>query len=199
MKIVDPSIEILSFTPDMEKLIERAGRVCWKSEEKITEDSHVKFIKMLKSKNHFSVLEHGHITVWISCDRGVSHELVRHRIANFSQKSTRYVSYVKREIAFINPKVAFDMTSEMYDTWCKAMALSEDLYIEMVKQGATPELARSVLPNSLETEVVMTANVREWLHIFDLRTSASAHPMMRHTMKLVQDEFKQKFPVLFGE
>lgn len=201
MKIINQSFEILSFTNNLEKIIEQAGRVCWKSEERMCEGSEKVFIESLKNKNHMSVFEHGSITVKIICDRGVSHELVRHRIASFSQESTRYCNYSKNkfdnEITFIDPYTAFQNNSGNRDLWIKAMEFSEKYYMEMIKNGATPQEARSVLPNSLKTEIVITANPREWMHIFDLRCSQQAHPQIREIMLKIKEDFIKMWPSLF--
>ena len=201
MKIINQSFEILSFTNNLEKIIEQAGRVCWKSEERMCEGSEKVFIESLKNKNHMSVFEHGSITVKIICDRGVSHELIRHRIASFSQESTRYCNYSKNkfdnEITFIDPYTAFQNNSGNRDLWIKAMEFSEKYYMEMIKNGATPQEARSVLPNSLKTEIVITANPREWMHIFDLRCSQQAHPQIREIMLKIKEDFIKMWPSLF--
>ena len=207
MKIINQSFEILASTPDLEKLIEQAGRVCWKSEERICEGSEKAFITSLRNKNHLSVFEHGSITVKIICDRGVSHELVRHRIASFSQESTRYCNYSKdkfeREVTFIDPYTVFpengDEKKLKRDLWMKAMEWAENYYISLIKAGASPQEARSVLPNSLKTEIVMTANPREWMHIFDLRCSPQAHPQIREIIGMIKEEFLKRWPILFSE
>lgn len=202
MNIIKPNFEILSFTPDLELLIERAGRVCYKSEDRITETSAGNFITTICKNKHESVLEHGSITVKFICDRGVSHELVRHRIASFSQESTRYCNYSKEkfgeEITVIQP-CFWEATSDQYQTWKQAMKLAEDAYFYLIEKGATPQEARSILPNSLKTEIVVTANPREWKHIFKLRTAKEAHPQMREIMIPCFESFKQQWPAIFGE
>ena len=208
MNIIKPSHEILQFTPDLENTIELAGRVCYKSEDRITLGSAEKFIGRLMDSKHESVLEHGSITVRIICDRGISHELVRHRIASFSQESTRYCNYGKdgfgHEITVIDIASGFkyDFTDANYQTryavWCAAMENAERSYLKMIELGATPQEARSVLPNSLKTEIVITANPREWLHIFRLRTSNAAHPQIREVMFPIQAEFALLWPSIFG-
>ena len=208
MKSIKPSHEILQFTPDLENTIELAGRVCYKSEDRITLGSAEKFIGRLMDSKHESVLEHGSITVRIICDRGISHELVRHRIASFSQESTRYCNYGKdgfgHEITVIDIASGFkyDFTDANYQTryavWCAAMENAERSYLKMIELGATPQEARSVLPNSLKTEIVITANPREWLHIFRLRTSNAAHPQIREVMFPIQAEFALLWPSIFG-
>lgn len=200
MKVIKPYHEILNYTNCLENTIEMAGRVCYKSEDKICEGSAEKLINRLMESHHESVLEHGSITVRIVCDRGVSHELVRHRIASFSQESTRYVNYSKgkygSEITFIDP-CFWAHGSQNYKEWERACLFAECSYMELINGGATAQEARSVLPNSLKTEVVMTANPREWLHVFRMRTANAAHPQMREIMIPLEQEFSQKWPIIF--
>lgn len=185
--------------------IELAGRVCYKSEDKITSDSSSKFVRMIISRGHESVLEHEKITVRFVCDRGVSHELVRHRIASFSQESTRYCNYSKKdgfgnELTFIVPLFednGDDVISNEEIEWKKAMEDAERHYMNLIKMGWQPQHARSVLPNSLKTEVVLTANIREWRTIFKQRTSKAAHPQMRELMCPLLDFLKLVLPDLF--
>lgn len=201
MNIINASykIEKLPSREDIQ-LIEAAGRVCYKSEEKITDTSFVDFLERIVRKGHESVLEHSMLTVRFICDRGVSHELVRHRLASFSQESTRYCNY-GGEVAFIMP-CFFKQCLNVYPPyvlWKDAMLSSEDTYKEMLKQGASPQEARSVLPNSTKTEVVMTANLREWRHILKLRTSKAAHPQMRELMCPLLEDLKASIPVIFDD
>lgn len=203
MKIEKSRFEMIAYTPALEQVIELAGRVCWKSEDRITGSSHEKFIRMLKSKNHASVLEHGSITVKIICDRGISHELVRHRLASFSQESTRYACYsddkFDNEITVIDIHPHVPEESLLWTDWWISCNLAEQTYLRMVENGVKPEMARSVLPNSLKTEVFITANPREWLHIFEMRTSSSAHPQMREIMVPLKAQFSRLWPSIFGD
>lgn len=203
MKIINPSTEILTATPDLERTIERAGRVCYKSEDRITGDSAAKLIARLAESKHESVLEHGSITVLFVCDRGVSHELVRHRIASFSQESTRYCNYGKdkfgNEITLIQPLLGPDPSLEREQAWLDACRAAESAYFELLDMGASPQEARSVLPNSLKTEVIMTANPREWRHVFKLRCAETAHPQMRELMIPLREKFQQFWPALFSD
>lgn len=212
MLLIKPSFEIL--TPiDSEiiyRMLELAGRTCYKSEERITEDSAPKFCKMILSRNHVSVIEHVNVTVRFVIDRGVSHELVRHRLASYSQESTRYCDYDKRGITFIIPPwvdiepgeyTEFEPYAMKYPdvAWYNAMWHSEHHYKSLTNDGWQPQQARSVLPNSLKTEVVTTMNLREWMHVFDLRTHTSAHPQMREIMVPLSQVFAENLPVLFGQ
>lgn len=204
MKIITASAEILSATPDLERNIELAGRTCYKSEDKITDGSACAFVGKIRSINHESVLEHGAITVRFVIDRGVSHELVRHRVASFSQESTRYCNYGKgkfgEEITVIDPRPAFpEMSAEEFNVWEGCMYMAEMAYLEMIKLGSKAQLARDVLPNSLKTEVVMTANPREWRHVFRLRCAEAAHPQIREVMIPLLAEFATRWPSLFAD
>lgn len=179
---------------------------CYKSEDKITDDSAEKFVENIIKRGHESVLEHCSFTVRFICDRGISHELVRHRIASFSQESTRYCSYDKEkfgnEITVIHP-CFFDTHTldgiKREQIWRTACENAEKAYFEMLANGATPQEARSVLPNSLKTEVVMTANLREWRHFFKLRCSKAAHPQMREVATKLLEKCKEQIPIIFDD
>ena len=204
MKIIEPSIEVLDNIDGQAilKKIERIGRVCYKSENNITDDSAERFIQNIIKNGHESVLEHVSISVRVVCDRGVSHEIVRHRIASYSQESTRYCNYSKdkfeNEITFIKP--CFWNKGEMnYILWKEYCETTERVYKEMLEHGATPEQARSILPNSLKTEIVMTMNLREWRHFLKLRCSNKAHPQMREVALMILKEFQDKIPIIFDD
>lgn len=211
MIIVKPSIEILS-TTDYEtilKKIERIGRVCYKSEDKIKEDSAEGFIRAIIKRGHESVIEHESISVKVTCDRGVTHEIVRHRIASYSQESTRYCNYTMdkfgNQISCIDLATGFqyDLNNEAdqkkYEIWNRAMEAAEKYYFEMIQAGAKPEEARSILPNSLKTEIVITMNMREWRHFIRLRGSRAAHPQIVEITKMIQQEFAERYPVFFAD
>ena len=182
--------------------IERCGRVCYKSEGKIEEGSAEKFVAGLIKRGHEAVLEHASITVKFVVDRGVSHEIVRHRIASYCQESTRYCNYSKEdfgsEITFIIPHY-LDYKSAGWNTWKDTMKACEDAYFKLLDIGLVPQEARAVLPNSLKTEVVMTANLREWRNFFKLRTANAAHPQMREVTRPLLDELKTLIPVVFDD
>jgi thymidylate synthase (FAD) len=184
------------------KQIELAGRTAYKSEDKITEDSSKDFVGMILKRGHLSVIEHQSVTVRIICDRGVSHEIVRHRLAAYTQESTRYCNYSKgkfgNEITVIEP-VFWDKDDEKYKVWRSAMKHSEICYNRLIELGATPQEARSVLPNSLKTEIVITMNLREWRHFFTMRTSQAAHPQMREIAVPLLSEFKRRIPIIFDD
>ncbi|SMB96132.1 thymidylate synthase (FAD) [Thermanaeromonas toyohensis ToBE] len=181
--------------------IERVGRVCYKSEDRITEGSARQFVASLIRRGHESVLEHEKLTVRIVCDRGVSHELVRHRIASYSQESTRFCSYAserfKEEITVVAPCLSGG--PEAYAAWHNACLAAEQAYLSLVRMGVPAEQARSVLPHSLKTEVVVTANLREWRHIFRLRADRHAHIEMRRIMVPLLLHFRRVIPIVFDD
>ena len=199
MKIVEQSATLETVTPNAEKLIERAGRTCYKSEDKITDESAATFIAMILKRGHESVLEHASASFRIVCDRGVSHEIVRHRIASYSQESSRFCDYSKDKhgsgIAVIEPP---GLDNAMFTSWKSACRKSESVYLELLKNGSTPQIARSVLPTCLKTEIVMTANFREWRHFIQLRTSPAAHPQIREIAEMIRVELNRLAPTCFA-
>lgn len=203
MEIINASVEVEEFDGKaMLKKIEKSGRICYKSESKITPDSASKFVQMILSKGHESVIEHCSITARVICDRGVTHELVRHRLASYSQESTRYCNYSGKGLTVIEPSFWDKLDNKSLkkrNVWLAAMRCVEGAYNTLIYMGATPQEARSVLPNSLKTEIVMTMNLREWRHFFKLRTAKAAHPQMRDVAVLLYDEIKKKLPVIFDD
>lgn len=206
MRIIEPYyvIEDEIDSARIMSTIERAGRTCYKSEGKIGDGTAEKFIASIIKRGHESVLEHEKITVRMICDRGVTHELVRHRIASYSQESTRYCNYAQdrfgSELTFIKPCFWTEgKDDEKIKLWTDTMAFIEEKYNKMIELGVKPEEARSILPNSLKTEIVVTMNIREWRHYFKLRTAPAAHPQIREISCKLLDEFKEKLPVLFGD
>lgn len=204
MNIIEPSfyfLEPIDSKAIMAK-IERAGRTCYKSEDKIADGTSERFIASIIRRGHESVLEHASISAMVICDRGVSHEIVRHRIASYSQESTRYCNYANGkfdgELTFIKP-LFWDNGSAIYREWAWVLRKIEDTYKWMIGMGASPEQARSILPNSLKTELVMTMNLREWRHFFKLRTDPAAHPQMREIAGMMLEEFQKELPVIFGD
>jgi thymidylate synthase (FAD) len=183
------------------KNIEVAGRTCYKSEDKITMDSATKFVEMIIKRGHLSVIEHEKITVRFIFDRGISHEMVRHRLASFSQESTRYCNYSKdkhdNQITVIG-LTQYLKNEESLKIWVEAMNNAENAYFKLIELGETPQIARSVLPNSLKTEIVVTANLREWCLILTQRTAKAAHPQIREVMRPLLVELRQKLPVIFN-
>lgn len=193
MKIIEPSAELLTDFNGAEvmRFIERCGRTCYKSEANITETSAEKFVRNLIKRGHESVLEHFDCTFKIICDRGVMAELTRHRLCAFSVESTRYCDYTKGELKFIAPTNS--------PIWENAMIRAEQDYQQLRANGEPPEIARSVLPMSLATEMVVTANLREWRHILKLRTSPKAHPQARQIANMILAALKEKLPAVFED
>jgi thymidylate synthase (FAD) len=212
MKIICADFEILR--PHMDgpdaknaiyQLIEQAGRTCYKSESAITPESAAAFIQKIVKNHHEAMLEHASMTVKFIVDRGVSHELVRHRLASFAQESTRYCNYSKNkfgnEITVISPYF-FEENAKMYDIWKNAMKNAEKAYLDLLNGGASPQEARSVLPNSLKTEVIVTANMREWRHFFKLRAAGETgapHPQMAEVAIPLLRKCKEYMPELFSD
>jgi len=199
MKIIEQSHEIIQLPNNPLLIIEKAGRTCYKSEDKITENSAATFTEMLLKRNHESVFEHVIMSVRFITNRGVTHELVRHRLCSFSQESTRFVKYVNNKMEFIKPVWWDDWSFDQQQLWVKSIENTEQAYISLINTGASPEKAREVLPNSLKTEIVVSANLREWRHIFNLRCSKNAHPQIRQLMVNCCEEFKKIIPVLFDK
>lgn len=214
MNVINPSFRWLSDAPNGAEMLDnitRAGRICYQSEK--TGDS-AEFVRRLIKRGHESVLEHEKISVVIICDRGVTHELVRHRIASYSQESTRYCNYDSErfdgQIKYIDLKegaLLCPMTSELNELtlnlilyeWVRACADAEDHYKRMIALGASPQIARSVLNNSTKTEIAVTMNLREWRHFFKLRCAPAAHPQMRQIANVLLHAFKDAVPVVFDD
>jgi thymidylate synthase (FAD) len=214
MKIVEQSFSILSpavsgsggclseaFIREA-KLIESAGRTAYKSEGRITADSYDKFIRSIIKRGHEAVVEFGSMAVRFTTDRGVSHELVRHRLCPFVQESTRYCNYDRdkfgREITVIKPSTWDSWSDSQQDWWKSSLEYAELNYLEMVQDDMQPQQARSVLPNSLKTEIVIRADFREWRHIFKLRAvSKAAHPDMRALVLPLYEQCRGLLPCVF--
>ena len=208
MRIIDSKfiIESKIKSDEILKEIEIIGRTAYKSEKKISKNSAINFVKRLIRLKHFSVIEHYSITVRVICDRGISHEIVRHRIASYTQESTRYCNYSKgsfgREITVIKPSF-WDLSDpkdkQKYIIWKETLEEIENSYLKLLSLGATPQEARSVLPNSLKTEIVITMNLREWRHFFQLRTTKKAHPQMNEIALPLLNELKKRIPIIFDD
>lgn len=200
MRIVKPSAALLWVTPDPTRTIERAGRVAYKSEDQITDKSAEDFVRNLIKRGHESVVEHACASMLIVTDRGVTHEIVRHRLFSYTQESTRYCNYSNakhgQEITVIQPPNLNELTAEL---WLGAMVEAERSYLQMLTMAATPQIARSVLPNSLKTEIVVTGNFREWRHFLKLRMAPTAHPQMREIAFMVHDILIGVAPVVFED
>lgn len=212
MKVINASHEVILPYPDWKtahdtilRMIEKAGRTCYKSEDKITPESASKFVRNIIKHGHEAMLEHASLTVRFIVDRGVSHELVRHRVASFAQESTRYCNYGQdkfgNEITVIKP-LFFEENSEQYSLWENAMLDTEVSYFNLLACGTPPEQARCVLPNSLKTEVIMTANMREWRHFFRLRAlgeTGKPHPQMKEVAYSLLCDLQKYLPEIFED
>ena len=215
-KFIDQSYEILDvLTPEsILKKLEECGRVSYKSEDKMTEDSAIRFLRNIIKRGHESVLEHFSFSVKFITDRGVSHEIVRHRLASYTQESTRYCNYSNdkfgNELTFIRPsffkgerKIETGRKNEpvLNDRimWESIMSFIESSYIRMTESGCKPEEVRSILPNSVKTEIVCTMNIREWRQFFKLRTDKAAHPQMRELVIPLLKDLQDRIPVLFED
>jgi thymidylate synthase (FAD) len=194
MRVVNSSFEILQFPTDI-SLLETCGRVCYRSEPKGEPE---KFVKKIINNGHLSVIEHLTVSVRIICDRAIANELVRHRLCSFSQESTRYVNYDKKGMVFIKP-CFWHEGSPQYEAWESYMLEAEENYCYLIAQGAQPQEARSVLPNSLKTEIIMSCNLRELRHILDLRCSAKAHPQIKEICLPLLKEVYARCPVVFED
>lgn len=215
MNIIEPSARLLldiSGIAMLEK-IERAARLCYKSEDKIQEGSAEKLVRGLIKSGHGAMIEHTVFSADIVCDRGVSHEIVRHRLFSFAQTSSRYCNYSKGkfggEITVIKPSglkspegsdVAQDLNLYLANkAWEFAMRQSENAYMELIENGMGTDVARSVLPTCTATEIFVTGNVREWQHFFKLRTDSHAHPDMQIIAKDLLGQCQESIPILFDD
>ena len=216
MRTVEASVEFIN-PPEYAVVldtIERVGRTCYKSEDKMTEFSAEDFIRGLIKRGHEAMIEHGSVTMRFINDRGVSHEEVRHRIASFGQESTRYCNYSKDkfdgEVTYIDiergmeldatvSRLPFEVKLAIIHEWMVACLDAERHYMRMLELGATPQIARSVLNNSTKTELCITMNFREWRHFIRLRNDPTAHPQMREVAQQALDMLFEKYPVFFEE
>ena len=209
MKVIQQSYEILTDLSDPMKFlkdIERAGRTCYKSENNITDDSCIKFCKMLCERGHEAMIEHSQLSVKFIVNRAIANEIVRHRLFSFAQESSRYCNYSKdkfgSEIKVIEPEGLLPSNSSVYQFWYESCRNAEDAYMALLYENVKPETARDVLPLSTATEIVVTGNIREWRHFFSLRSSCkntAAHPQMRSLCDDLLNDLKSKIPVLFDD
>lgn len=207
MRIIKPYVEPtvpLAPAEDLYRIVEAGGRTCYLSEA-VEGDTPAKFIQRAIKRGHESILEHATVSLRFICDRGVSHELVRHRLASYSQESTRYCNYSKgkfgEEITVIKP-CFWDESDFEYVEWVNLCSKAEDAYIDLLRMGATPQKARSVLPNSLKTEIVVTMNIRNWRHFFQMRyfgVAGTPHPQMMEVAKMAFDLLCSHYPAFFED
>jgi thymidylate synthase (FAD) len=200
MKIVEPSVELLWITPDPEKQIEAAGRTCYKSEDKITPTSARAFTTRMRKSGHHAMIEHAVASFRIVTDRGITHEIVRHRLASYAQESTRYCNYsgdkFDNECSFIEPP---GLDEVQRNEWWMACKYAEVSYLQMLEMECSPQIARSVLPNCLKAEITMMANLREWRHFIKLRSSMAAHPQIRPLALMILDVLVAYAPGVFED
>lgn len=206
MKVIQQSYEILTDLSDSAKIlkdIERVGRVCYKSESNITQDSYIKFCKMLRDRGHEAMIEHSQLSVKFIVNRAIANEIVRHRLFSFAQESTRYINYSKdkfgNEIKVIEPEWLLPSNSSVYQFWYNSCKNAEDAYMALLYDNVKPEIARDVLPLSTATEIVVTGNIREWRHFFKLRCDSKAHPQIVSISRKLLNDLKSKIPVLFDD
>ena len=221
MPEIKPRVEILAHTPDPLSLIYAAFRQCYHAGEvadmwpsltcgNIPREKQAEFVAKIMESGHASPIEHVSFTFAISgVSRALTHQLVRHRIASYSQESTRYCNYTSdkfsNQISCIDIATGFhyDMNDpadrRKWEIWSSAMESAEKHYFEMIDAGAKPEEARSVLPNSLKTEIVMTMDLREWRHFIRLRGSRAAHPQIVEITAQIREEFIKRYPVFFED
>lgn len=203
MKIVDQSFELVFFKTEdglgAEKIIERCARSCYKSEDRIGDGSEVVLLQNLIERGHTAMLEFCDVLVNIVCDRGLANELVRHRIGSYAQESTRYCNYAKgkfgSELTVVRQP---DLEGAAYDVWVEAMKSAENHYLTLSGLGVKPEISRSVLPIATKTEIWAKYNIREWMHVLNLRCSPKAHPAIRALMLGILKDLNNKMPILFG-
>lgn len=200
MKIVNPSVELLWITPNAEAQIEVAGRTCYKSEARIHKGTSAAFCKKMRKSGHHAMIEFAVATFRIITDRGITHETVRHRLASYAQESTRYCNYSQdkfgSELTFIQPP---GMTKKAKSVWERGCLHAEEAYMEMLKEGCSAQIARSVLPNCLKTEIVSMMNFRQWRHFITLRASAAAHPQIQPIAKIIRDILVKEAPSVFED
>jgi thymidylate synthase (FAD) len=204
MKVIEPTVEVMFFQAETgmspEECIEAAGRTCYQSKHKVEAGSAPGFVAMVRRRGHHAMLEFGYAMARITADRGLTHELVRHRLASYAQESTRYCNYGKgkfgSEITVIKQP---GIPEEHQGLWERMMARAEGDYLDLLKVGIKPEHARSVLPIGLKSEIVIGANLREWRHIFKMRCDHHAHPIIRGIMLKVFRQFYEKMPEVYED
>lgn len=192
MRLEQHSIEYLDGTQKPLQIIERASRTCYKSEDKITDDSASQFVAGLLKRGHEAMIEHAYVSYKIICGRGESHEYVRHRLFSFAQESTRYCNY-KGGVTFITP------TWERDEDWLEDLEAIEQMYLKRLECGWKPQQAREILPTCTKTEIVITGDLREWRHFFKLRTDKAAHPNARYVAILLLNDIRNRVPVVFDD
>lgn len=211
MRVIEPGFKVYedltdpAVTSAMLKKIEIIGRTCYKSEDKICGGSASRFVRRLVESGHEAMLEHVSITIMFTVDRGVSHEMVRHRMASFAQESTRYANYSKdkfgKEITVIYP-FYLRIGTDAFRAWYDSCQTAENAYMEMLENGNTPQEARAVLPNSLKTDIWVTMNLRELRHFLKLRAegvTGKPHPQMSQVTVPLLKHLREYLPEVFDD
>lgn len=217
MKLVKQNFQIIDDLNGERILrkLERIGRLCYKSEERINDSSYKQFLRDKIDLGHESIIEHEFFTVLFTTDRGVTHEIVRHRLASYTQESTRYCNYTNEDkfdggLTFIDPaismelcpktnKLSTDARSMVYSYLLKTFQNAETTYNDLVLNGVSPQIARGCLPTDLKAEIYMTANLREWRHFFKMRTSKPAHPKMKELTIPLLFAVRTLIPIVFDD
>lgn len=178
--------------------IEWAARISHRAESAQTDISWERFLNaVVLQHGDWSVVEHASASVDMLVDRGITHEIVRHRLFSFTQESTRFVNYEKKTPpSFIVP---MDLNTAQYASWERGIIESEQAYKQMLNKGCAPQIARSVFPNALASRIIITGNLRNWRHFFIMRTTKEAHPQMRQVTIPLLKEFQEKIPILFED
>ena len=207
MRMIEPSVEVTFFSPDngltSEEFIEAAARTCYKSEDQMKPGSYAVLIDKLKKRGHFAMTEFGYAAARIVADRGLTHALVRHRLASFAQESTCHNDYSDGKFGFhitvIEIPGETNPSPALVDYYRDSCVIAEERYFGMLEHGAEPEVARMVLPIGIKAEIVIGANLREWRHIFEMRCAKTAHPIIRGIMLQVLQQFTDQMPALYGD
>ena len=190
----DIEVKLLAITPDSEYLLEQAGRICYASEEKL--GTNEKWLQSRIRQGHESLIEHASATFYIKASRALTHELVRHRIASYSQRSQRYVKEMKAEY-ITPPELSEEDNPDMANVFQQAMFAAWDAYHRLLDRGVKPEIARYVLPNACITEIICTWNFREIRHIIKMRTSPAALPEFRIVAEKIKIIMIEQSPKVF--
>lgn len=203
MNIVEPYAKLMDVSDKEEGIrllrkIEWCGRISHRSEDAQGADSWDRFIRAIVLQHgDWSIVEHAIATVDMLVDRGITHEIVRHRLFSFTQESTRFVNYEKKMAAsFIMPP---DLNEAQRVSWERNIGQAEMSYREAISQGCAPQIARSVFPNALASRIIVTGNLRNWRHFLLMRTTKEAHPQMRQVTIPLLAEFQAKIPILFED
>lgn len=195
VSFVEQGFEVVDCPDDAVRSIAHAARTCYRSEPK-DEGADERLVRSLIRRGHEAMLEFAHLTLRIRCDRGLSHEIVRHRLFSFAQESQRYVNSSDRGFEFIMPE---GLTFEQHEVMREALVTSASFYERLTELGVRPEIARYVLPNATATTMCVSGNIREWRHFLKLRCDKHAHPMMRRLAGSIKSELARRVPIVFDD